>query len=209
MDERLRIGLVDDNPDFRSEVAGLFHNSPEFKLVAACGNAEEALRDLPLARPHVVFVDLNLPDLSGIEVVRGLRSSIPTARLLILTIEHDGRRLIEALAAGAVGYLVKTTTPERIVDAVREAMVGGSPISSNVARLLVERFQTVAIPVVEDQNLTDRERQILTRFAAGRRAKEIATELDLSVHTIRAAVRTIYAKLEAHSVAEAVAKFKG
>lgn len=209
MNDPIRIGLVDDNEDFRAEVADLFSQTSEFKMVASCSNGEEALSILPKQEPQVVLVDLNLPGMSGIEVVRKLRLALPSARLLILTIEHDGRRLIEALAAGSVGYLVKTTTPERIVEAVKEAVSGGSPISSNVARLIVEHFQSVSSPSTGVEALTDRERTILARFAAGRRAKEVAVELNLSVHTIRAAVRTIYTKLEAHSLAEAVAKFKG
>lgn len=209
MNDPIKIGLVDDNADFRAEVSSLFGQTLEFKMVAACANGEEALRRLPKKEPQVVLVDLNLPDMSGIEVVRQLRVSLPSARLLILTIEHDGRRLIDALAAGSVGYLVKTTTPERMLEAVKEAMSGGSPISSNVARLIVEHFQSVSAPSTGVDALTERERNILARFAAGRRAKEVAVELNLSVHTIRAAVRTIYTKLEAHSLAEAVAKFKG
>lgn len=207
MNELVRIGIVDDSAEFRAEVAELFRQHPDFAMVAACSQGEEAIQVLPDHEPHVVLVDLNLPGMSGIEVVRKLRVVMPATRLLILTIEHDGRRLIDALAAGSVGYLVKTTTPERIVEAVKEAMSGGSPISSNVARLIVEHFQAVTPPPSGIEALTDRERIMLTRFAAGRRAKEVAAELNLSVHTIRAAVRTIYTKLEAHSLAEAVAKF--
>lgn len=209
MDEPIRVALVDDSPEFRSELARVFEIQPGFELVAACADASEAVARLPAVAPQLVFVDLNLPGRSGVELVPELRRLMPAARMLILTIEHDGRRLIEALAAGAVGYLVKTTTPERIVDAVREAMAGGSPISSNVARLLVERFQ--ALPPMSPglEGLTERERTILGRFAAGMRAKEVAAELGVSVHTVRAAVRTIYSKLHAHSLAEAVAKYRG
>lgn len=205
MTELIRVALVDDNPEYRSELASLFENHPEMTLVAACRDLTDAQAMLPETGAHVIFVDLNLPSHDGIRVVQALKGSMPSAKLLILTIEHDGRRLIEALAAGAVGYLVKTSPPERILDAVKEAMLGGSPISSNVARLLVERFQTTAEP---SEALTEREKQILALFAAGRRAKEVGQVLGLSVHTIRAAVRIIYSKLQAHSVAEAVAKFQ-
>lgn len=205
----VKIALVDDSEAYRVEAGALLRSQAGFHLVAACANGREAIRSLPHLNPDVVLVDLNLPDMSGVEVVRELHRELPETRLLILTIDHDGRRLIQALSAGAVGYLVKTTTPGRLLEAVGEAMAGGSPISSNVARLLVQRFQPVKKAKAADGVLTDRERRMLMLFAAGGRAKEVAKEMRLSVHTVRAAVRTIYRKLHAQSVAEAVAKFSG
>ena len=208
MSDPVRMALVDDSAEFRAEMAALFRRHPGFELVALCSDGQEAAKTLPAARPDVVLVDLNLPDRNGIEVVRELHALLPAARLLMLTIEHDGRRLIEALAAGAVGYLVKTTPADRLLEAVRDTVDGGSPISSNVARLLVERFQPASRAEPESAALTDREREILDLFAKGHRAKEVAATIDLSIHTVRAAVRIIYNKLQAHSLAEAVAKYR-
>jgi len=209
MPDPIRVALVDDSESYRAEVGGLLEAQPGFRLVAACADGREAVASLPALLPDVVFVDLNLPDLSGVEVVRELHLQLSEARLIILTIDHNGRRLIEALAAGAIGYLVKTTAPDRLLEAVGEAMDGGSPISSNVARLLTERFHQTAETTALAGSLTDRERRMLGLFASGRRVKEVADELHVSVHTVRAAVRVLYRKLQAHSLAEAVAKFQG
>lgn len=204
-----RIALVDDSEAYRSEAGALLRSQAGLDVVAACADGREAIRALPDFHPDVVLVDLNLPDMSGVEVVRELHRALPETRLIMLTIDHDGHRLIEALSAGAVGYLVKTTSPDRLLEAVGEAMAGGSPISSNVARLLVDRFHAVSQPKAVGGLLTERERRILMLFAGGGRAKEVADEIHLSTHTVRAAVRTIYRKLQAHSLAEAVAKFGG
>lgn len=208
MSHPIRVALVDDSEAYRAEVVALFTGRAGFHLVAACADGTEAVQSLPALRPDVVLVDLNLPDLSGVEVVRDLHSRLPKTRLMILTIEHNGRRLMDALAAGAIGYLVKTTAPDRLLEAVGDARAGGSPISSNVARLLIERFQRMATATAAAGSLTDRERRILGWFASGRRAKEVADELKVSVHTVRAAVRVIYRKLQANSLAEAVAKLQ-
>lgn len=209
MPNLIRIALVDDSEAYSAEVSRLLRGQPRFHLVADYVDGGRAIRSLPAVRPDVVLVDLNLPDISGVEVVRELHLRLPGTRLIILTIDHNGGRLIEALAAGAIGYLVKTTAPERLLEALGEAVAGGSPISSNVARLLAERFQEEAKADAATGSLTDRERRMLQLFASGRRVKEVADELHISVHTVRAAVRTVYRKLQARSLSEAVAKFHG
>jgi DNA-binding NarL/FixJ family response regulator len=203
----IRVGLVEDNDDVRESLTALLRLSEGFTLAAACADAEEAIRDLPAARPDVVLVDINLPGRSGISCVRELRRQLPQTGLLMLTIERSGQRLTESLEAGADGYLVKTTPPLRILEAIQEVNEGGSPISSHVARLLVQRFRQQGPSQRVEENLTEREERILRLLAHGHRAKEVAGELGVSVHTIRAQVRTIYAKLHARSLAEAVAKF--
>jgi DNA-binding NarL/FixJ family response regulator len=203
----IRVGLVEDNDEFRDSLAALMRLSPGFVLAATCADAEEALRALPDARPDVVLVDINLPGRSGISCIRELRRRLPRTGLLILTIEASGQRLTESLEAGADGYLVKTTAPMRILEAIQEVHEGGSPISSHVARLLVQRFRQRGPSQHIEENLTEREERILKLLARGHRPKEVAGELEVSVHTIRAQVRTIYGKLHARSLAEAVAKF--
>lgn len=203
----IRVALVEDNNEFRDSLAALIRLSAGFTLAAACADAEEALRTIPDSRPDVVLVDINLPGRSGISCVRELRRRLPQTGLLMLTIERSGQRLTESLEAGADGYLVKTTPPMRILEAVQEVHDGGSPISSHVARLLVQRFRQRGPSQRSEENLTEREERILKLLAHGHRAKEVAGELEVSVHTVRAQVRTIYAKLHARSLAEAVAKF--
>lgn len=205
----IRVAVVEDNPEFRASLEALLSCSPGFTLAAACANAEEAGRVLPAAAPDVALMDINLPGRSGIDAVRELRRLAPDTALLMLTIEQDSRTLMQSLEAGAHGYLVKTTPPARLLEAVAEAHAGGSPISSHMARLLVQRFRAEGASPEPEHNLSPREEQILRLLAGGLRAKEAAEQLGISVHTVRAGVRSIYRKLAARSVPEAVAKWRG
>ena len=205
----IRVAIVEDNREFRESLGALLRLSAGVTLAAGCADAEEASRTLPALAPDVVLMDINLPDRSGISCVRDLRQQLPDTALLMLTIEQDSRKLMQSLEAGADGYLVKTTPPARLIEAIQEAHAGGSPISSHMARLLVQRFRAEGTSQRSDQNLSPREEQILTLLARGDRAKEVADQLDISVHTVRAGVRNIYRKLHARSVPEAVAKFMG
>lgn len=203
----IRVAIVEDNPEFRDSLAGLLRLSSGFTLVGACANTDEALRILPKTSPDVVLMDINLPGRSGIACVRELKNLTPKTAVLMLTIEQGSQRLMESLEAGAVGYLVKTTPPARLLEAIQEAHAGGSPISSHMARLLVQRFRREGTSKQPEQDLSGREEQILKLLASGCRAKEAADQLDISVHTVRAAVRSIYHRLHARSLPEAVAKF--
>ena len=205
----IRVAVVEDNAEFRNTVVTLMNVSPGFQLVAACENTEQSLKLLPELKPDVVLIDINLPDASGIVCVTQLRDHLPKASLLMLTIEQDSRKLIDSIEAGADGYLVKTTPSLRLLEAINEAHAGGSPLSSGMARMLVQRFRSKEIVRQPERNLTEREGQILKLLASGLRAKEVSEQIDLSVHTVRAVVRTIYRKLQARSVPEAVAKFMG
>jgi len=205
----IRVAIVEDNREFRESLAALLRLSTGFTLAAICATGEEAFRLLPPCAPDVVLMDINLPDHSGISCVRELRQQLPQTALLVLTIEQESRKLMQSLEAGADGYLVKTTPPARLLEAIHEAHAGGSPISSHMARLLVQRFRVEGASTETEQNLSPREEQILTLLSRGDRAKEVAEQLAVSVHTVRAGVRNIYRKLHARSVPEAVAKFMG
>jgi DNA-binding NarL/FixJ family response regulator len=205
----IRVGIVEDNAEFRNTIITLLGVSAGYTLAAACGQTEEALKVLPTAKPDVVLIDINLPGRSGIACVAELRTRLPDAALLMLTIEQDSRKLIDSIEAGADGYLVKTTPSLRLLEAIKEAHAGGSPLSSGMARMLVQRFRSKDIVREPERKLSEREEQILKLLASGLRAKEVSEQIDLSVHTVRAVVRTIYRKLQARSVPEAVAKFMG
>lgn len=205
----VQVAIVEDNREFRESVARLLRLSPGVALAAACADAEEALRVLPEAAHDVVLIDINLPGRSGVACVRELRKRMPGSALLMLTIEQGSRKLMESLEAGADGYLVKTIPPARLLEAIREAHLGGSPLSSHMARLLVQRFRAEGLSPQTGKNLSEREEQILKLLSTGQRAKEVAEQLDISVHTVRAGVRSIYRKLQARSVPEAVAKLMG
>jgi DNA-binding NarL/FixJ family response regulator len=176
--------------------------------VAAYGNAEDALRGLPSLPVEVALVDINLPGKSGVALVRELQRLVPKVQIVMLTVETDHQRVFECLKAGASGYLVKNVRPERILEAIRDVSTGGSPMSSQVARMVVSAFRESepgSGQAVESQ-LSPRELEILRLLACGDRSKEIADKLGISVATVNTHVRHIYERLHVRSRAEAVAR---
>ena len=191
----------------RDGLSALIRMSPGFTLVAACRNGDTAVRELPQLQPDVVLMDINMPGISGVEALRQLREKLPNVKVVMLTVATDSRHVYSAFETGADGYLVKDTEPVRILEAIKEVHGGGSPISSPIARLLVQKFHQRGPSPHPDDNLTPREEEILNCMARGYRAKEIAEELGISIHTVQTHIRKIYAKMQVRSGAEAVAKF--
>jgi DNA-binding NarL/FixJ family response regulator len=202
----IKVALVEDNVSVREALAAILNSSPGFSCICTCGSAEEALRQIPAASPQVVLMDINLPRRSGIECVRQLRSQLPDLQIIMLTIEEDSRRVFESLEAGATGYLVKNVPPAKILAAVEEVHRGGSPMSSQIARMLVQSFhrKTSAGP---EEALTPREEEILKLIAKGYRTKEVAEDLKISAQTVETHLRNVYNKLHVRSRAGAVALF--
>jgi DNA-binding NarL/FixJ family response regulator len=152
-------------------------------------------------------MDINLPGMSGIECTRELKRLRPVTQIVVLTIEEDSGRMFEALRAGATGYLLKAATPAEIVEGIQLVAQGGSPMSAVIARRVVESFHGGKPPSSERASLSDREVEVLERIARGKRVKEVAADLDLSVTTVQTYLRRIYEKLQVHSQAEAVAVY--
>ena len=205
---RIRVALVEDTPSVREGLAAILNSSPGFACVGACANAEEALRKLPTLAVDVVLMDINLPGQSGIACVRQLRDRMPDVQIVMLTIEEDSRRVFESLAAGATGYLVKNVPPAGILAAIEEVHRGGSPMTSQIARMLVQSFRRPTA-TAKEQNLTSREQEILRLVARGYRTKEVAETLTISTLTVESHLRNIYGKLHVRSRAGAVARFLG
>jgi DNA-binding NarL/FixJ family response regulator len=203
----IKVAIVEDNASVREGLATLLNASPGFKCVCACGSAEEASRQLPAALADVVLMDINLPRRSGIDCVRQLRNQLPQVQIIMLTIEEDSDRVFESLAAGATGYLVKNVSPTTILDSIQEVHRGGSPMSSQIARMLVQSFHKTRSAVPARETLTDREEEILRLIARGYRSKEVAEDLGISVQTVETHLRNIYDKLHVRSRAGAVARF--
>jgi len=203
----IKVAIVEDNASVREGLATILDASPGFKCVCACGSTEEALRQLSADLPDVVLMDINLPRRSGIDCVRQLRIQLPQVQIIMLTIEEDSDRVFESLAAGATGYLVKNVPPASILDAIQEVHRGGSPMSSQIARMLVQSFHKTRSAVPAREALTDREEEILGLIARGYRSKEVAGELGISVQTVETHLRNIYDKLHVRSRAGAVARF--
>ncbi len=203
----IRVAIVEDNEAIRESLALILNGSPGFQCGGAFRSAEDALRQIPQRPPDVVLMDINLPGESGIECVRQLKGSLPKIQVVMLTIEDDSRKVFDSLKAGATGYLVKNLPPTQILAAVEEVHHGGSPMSSQVARLLVQTFQQAESDKEAAPQLTPREQDVLTLATKGYRSKEIADALALSSQTVQTHFRNIYEKLHARSRAEAVAKF--
>ena len=173
-------------------------------------DGESALAQLPALRPDVVLMDIRLPGLSGIECVRRLKAVLPGVQIVMLTVFEDEERVFDALAAGATGYLVKRTPPAEILAAIAEVRRGGSPMSSAIARKVVQAFQHSRRSAPGGAlELSPREQEILTLLARGLRYKEVADQLGIALDTVRSHIRRIYEKLHVTSRTEAVVKFLG
>jgi DNA-binding NarL/FixJ family response regulator len=203
----ITVAIVEDNAPVRESLAIILNGSPGFQCLCACASAEEALRRIPSDPPEVVLMDINLPRLSGIDCVRQLKEKLPQTQIVMLTIEEDGRRVFQSLQAGASGYLLKNMPPTKILEAIEEVRRGGSPMSSQIARLLVQSFHQRG-PARHDQaDLTGREEEILQLIAKGYRTKEVAEALGISAQTVESHLRNVYDKLHVRSRAAAVAWF--
>ena len=203
----ITVAIVEDDPCIRESLMVLINGTPGFRCVGGFANAESALLRLPEVNPEVILMDIFLPKLSGIECVRQLKTRLPSVQIVMLTGFEDDELVFDSLAAGASGYLLKRTAPARILEAIDEVRSGGSPMSSYVARKVVQTFQKAAQPAQPEFSISQREEEILALLAKGRRYKEIADSLAISIDTVRTHVRRIYEKLHVHSRTEAVVKF--
>jgi DNA-binding NarL/FixJ family response regulator len=203
----IRVAIVEDNDTIRESLALILNGSPGLRCSGSWRTAEEALRGIPQRPADVVLMDINLPKQSGIECVRQLKALLPRIQIILLTIEHDSQTVFECLMAGATGYLVKNVPPAQILAAIEEVHRGGSPMSSQIARMLVEKFQERNRASDTATQLTPREGEVLGLAAKGYRSKEIAEALSLSPQTVETHFRNIYEKLHVRSRTEAVVRF--
>jgi DNA-binding NarL/FixJ family response regulator len=208
----IRVALVEDDEPVRASLAVLIHGATGFTCVCACATAEEALQRIPQHRPDVVLMDINLPEMSGIQCVRRLKAVLPAIQVIMLTMYEDDHRVFDSLTAGASGYLLKRTPHAQILDAIQDVYQGGSPMTSSIARRVVRAVRNLraaepAAAASQLANVSPREEEILALLTKGYRYKEIADALDLSVETIRTHLRRIYEKLHVSSRTEAVVKF--
>jgi len=203
------IALVEDDESLRETLAEIISSSPAWKLVAAYPSAEAALDSMKVGCPDVVLMDIQLPGMSGIECVAKLKEIHPEAQVLMVTVYDNNDRIFDALAAGASGYLLKRDAPAKLLESLDDLLAGGSPMSSAIARKVVQRFQTAPPSKNEDHNLTPREKQILELLVKGGLYKEIAWDLGIGVETVRTHLHNIYAKLHVRTRTEAVVKYLG
>lgn len=202
----ITVSIVEDDADLRESISHFIDGAPGFSCAGAYSTGEEALEGIPAGKPAVALMDINLPGMSGIECVRKLKERDPELQIIMLTVYENSDRIFEALAAGACGYLVKRTPPNKLLEAIREISAGGSPMSSHIARKVVQAFQSSegrSQPV----QLAPREREVLDLLSKGRAYKQIADEMNLHIGTVRTYVRRIYEKLHVNCRTEAVVKY--
>jgi len=200
------VAIVEDNAGLRQSLTLLLEEAPGLSFVGAYTTGEEALRQLPKQPVEVVLMDINLPGMSGIECTRQLRDLLPDVRVIMITVYRDNEKIFKALRAGARGYLLKRDTPETILQAIKDVHQGGAPMSSEVARKVVETFQQPETPHDETSDLSLREREVLELLAEGLPDKEIAARLNISMPTVRYHLKHIYDKLHVRSRTEAALK---
>jgi DNA-binding NarL/FixJ family response regulator len=202
----ISVSIVEDDAGVRESLARLINSSPGFRCLSQHPSAESALDETPKARPDVVLMDINLPGLSGVECVRRLKPLLPATQIIMLTVYQNTEHIFNALAAGATGYLLKQTPPAELLAAIRDVHAGGSPMSSHIARKIVQSFQKPLPAPSGAETLSPRETQVLDLLAKGYLYKEIADKTGLTYATVHTHIRHIYEKLQVRSRTEAVAK---
>jgi DNA-binding NarL/FixJ family response regulator len=203
----IRVAIVEDNDKIREGLGVLIDGSDGFRSVASYRTAEDALQHLPAEKPDVVLMDIHLPKMSGIDCVARLKEHHPELQIMMLTVYEDDEQVFKSLLAGATGYILKRTPPTELLQAIQELHEGGSPMSDQIARKVVQAFQEMGKSSSETENLSDREMEILSYLAKGYHDKEIADQFFLSVKTVRTHLRNIYKKLHVRSRTEAVLKY--
>lgn len=202
------VALVEDDAGLRRSLERLLNLSPGFRCVLSCGSGEEALSLIPRSPPDLVLMDIHLPNISGIECTALLRQQLPQLHIVMLTVYEDANTLFRALRAGACGYLLKRARPEEILEAISEALRGGAPMSSEIARQVVAAFQEPLPAGNNAEGISRREQEILDHLLRGFSNKEIAARLSISIFTVKNHLRHIYEKLHVRSRADAMLKFR-
>jgi len=202
----IKVAIIEDRREIRDGLAMLISGTDGFKCTGTYRSMEDALPRIGTDLPDVALCDIGLPGMSGIEGMRILKERFPNLLLLMLTIYDDDERIFNALCAGACGYLLKKTPPAKLLEGLREAVEGGSPMSPEVARRVIALFRDIRPPERADYELTPHETRLLKLLVEGHNYKTAALELNVSINTISFHMRHIYEKLQVHSKSEAVAK---
>jgi DNA-binding NarL/FixJ family response regulator len=206
MKQDISVSIVEDDEALRQTLAR-YLNTRGFSCLSMHANTEDALLKLPQIKPDVILVDINLPGRNGIECVAGLKAVLPASKCVMLTAFEDTDLIFQALAAGALGYMLKRVRPAKLLEAIREVYEGGSPMSSQIARKVVQFFQKPPQPRQTGKDLSDREQQVLSLLAQGLLYKQIASQIGITHGTVRTYAQRIYEKLHVHTRTEAVVKF--
>jgi DNA-binding NarL/FixJ family response regulator len=202
----IRVAIIEDQREVREGLAILINGTPGFQCSGSYRSMEDALQILRKGAPDVLLTDIELPQMSGVEGIRLLKEIHPDLPILALTVYKNDENIFDALCAGAAGYLLKTTPPSRLLDALREVINGGAPMSPEVAQRVIRLFRQISPPVKANYHLTAQETEILKLLVEGYNYKTAAAKLAISINTVSFHVRNVYTKLQVHSKSEAVAK---
>jgi len=204
----IAVSIVEDDRKTREGLVALLRHAAGVRLLGAHPSAEVALINVPVERPEVVLMDINLPGMSGIECITKLKAQMPALRALMLTTYEDSHLIFNSLRAGASGYILKNKSSSELLTAIQQVHEGGAPMSMRIARKVVAFFNQMPTPAAEADRLSEREEQVLAALAKGMLYKEIASQLKISENTVRTYIKRIYEKLHVSSRTEAVAKFR-
>ena len=210
MTNTLNICIVEDSDYYRQALQETINVTPGFSCTHAYGNGESALKNIPIYQPDVVLVDIGLPGISGLELIRIIKAKFPKIQFMVLTVSEEGDKIFNALKVGASGYLLKSTPPKKIIEAIRDLSNGGAPMSRKIARLVVASFRG-APAILEntyDKILTKREKDVLRELSKGLLYKNIASELNISIETVKSHCHNIYSKLHATTRTEAINNYQ-
>lgn len=205
----ITVAIVEDNAGLGATLRKVVESTPDCQCVGVWKSGEEALTKIPAFQPEVVLMDINLPGMSGIEATARLKRDLPNLLVIMVTVYREHDKIFDALKAGACGYLLKRATPAEVRQAILDVRAGGAPMSSEIARRVVETFHRPPAPATEEQvHLSKRETEILELLTKGLANKEIADRVSLSIETVRVHLRRIYDKLHVHSRTEAAMKYR-
>jgi DNA-binding NarL/FixJ family response regulator len=202
----IRVAIVEDNPTLRTSLETLFSRTDGMRCVTTMNNLLNVISEIGAAKPDIILMDIGLPNISGIEGVRTVKTHFPTIQVLMFTVFDDDEKIFDAIRAGASGYLLKKTPPAEIVQSIFDLYHGGAPMTASIARRVLQSFQATAPSMIEDYRLTPRENEILYSLVDGLSYKRIADKYCVSISTIRTHICNIYGKLHVNSKAEAVAR---
>jgi DNA-binding NarL/FixJ family response regulator len=204
----IKVAVVEDNNTIREGLKILIDGTSGYSCIGVFANCEVMLKNIEKSDPDILLMDIGLPGMSGIEGIKKLKVILPGLTILVLTVYEENELIFDALCAGASGYLVKKTPPSKLMEAIEEAYKGGAPMSSNIARKVIEIFHNTKQNKSESNTnlLTPREKEILTKLVEGSNFKAIADSLFISIDTVRFHFKNVYKKLHVHSQSEAVSK---
>ena len=206
--QKITVAIVEDNADLGASLQKIITTSDNLQLVGLWTTGNDALKKIEAFRPQVVLMDINLPDISGIEVTARIKQVLPEIQIIMVTVYRDHNKIFAALKAGASGYMLKRSSTAEVRDAITGVLTGGAPMSAEIARRIVEAFHQPVQGKADELNLSQRETEVLEQLSEGLANKEIADRLGISFETVRVHLKRIFEKLHVRSRTEAAMKFR-